>query len=153
MQQLNNIIEQIKYFASATTSENRFVVAQDMIDRLFISNYFSVDDMTNLIKNELTSIFNVSNIKESEEKESNIVKSLNILKGNGTEDQVNTICINAALFLLLAKKAESLEQGYRMAKGIASTDKVWNLFLNVVEAYGGNRDNIYNLMERSDSAV
>lgn len=102
---------------------------------------------------ELTSIFNVSSIKESEEKESNIVKSLNILKGNGTEDQVNTICINAALFLLLAKKAESLEQGYRMAKRIASTDKVWNLFLNVVEAYGGDRDNIYNLMERTDSAI
>ena len=102
---------------------------------------------------ELTSIFNVSNIKESEEKESNIVKSLNIIKGNGTEDQVNTICINAALFLLLAKKAESLEEGYRMAKGIVSTDKVWNLFLNVVEAYGGDRDNIYDLMEKTNGAI
>lgn len=102
---------------------------------------------------ELTSLFNFSNIKESEEKESNIVKSLNILKGNGTEDQVNTICINAAIFLLLGKKTASLEQGYKMAKGIICTDKVWKLFLNVVEAYGGNRENIYNLMERINDTI
>lgn len=60
---IDNVIEQIKHYASVTTNENRFVVAQDIIDRLFISNYFSVDDMANFIKNELASIFSLSSIE------------------------------------------------------------------------------------------
>ncbi len=86
MQQLNNIIEQIRYFASATTNENRLIMAQEIVDRLFISNYFSVDDMTNLIKNELTSIFNLSSpetellLKEYDNKQKLIHDKLEIVK-------------------------------------------------------------------------
>lgn len=53
----NNIINTIIPFANATTdAEKRFVVAQDVVDRLFISNCFSVVEMNNFIKNELSSI-------------------------------------------------------------------------------------------------
>lgn len=40
--------------------ENRLVVAQNIIDRLFISNCITVAEMTNLIKNELTVTLNLS---------------------------------------------------------------------------------------------
>lgn len=86
MQQINNIIEQIRYFASATTNENRLIMTQEIVDRLFISNYFSIDDMTNLIKNELTSIFNLSSpetellLKKYDNKQKLIHDKLEIVK-------------------------------------------------------------------------
>lgn len=39
---------------------NRLVVAQNIIDRLFVSNYISVAEMTDIIKNELTVILDLS---------------------------------------------------------------------------------------------
>lgn len=57
----NNIINAIIPFAKATTdTEKRFVVAQEIVDRLFISNCFSVVEMNNFIKNELSSILELS---------------------------------------------------------------------------------------------
>ena len=80
----NNIINQIKHFEKATTNENRFVVAKELIDRLFIADYFSFDEMDNFIKNELTSIFNLTEqetetiLKEYEDKEKVINDKLKI---------------------------------------------------------------------------
>ena len=78
----------------------------------------------------------------------NIITSLKILHGDGTKSQVTTICVNAAIFLLLADKAESLEQGYKIAKEVMNTGQVWNLFLDVVELYGGNRNYLEDLVKK-----
>lgn len=45
----------------------------------------------------------------------NVKKALNILKGNGTENQERVIAINAANILYLADKANGLEEGYYLA--------------------------------------
>ena len=95
---------------------------------------------------QLSHDFELSDINEKQNEKENIVTSLKILHGDGTKSQVTTICVNAAIFLLLADKAESLEQGYRMAKEIMNTGKVWNLFLEVVELYGGNQTYLEDLV-------
>lgn len=80
----NNIINQIKHFEKATTNENRFVVAKELVDRLFITDYFSIDEMANFIKNELASIFSLTEqetktiLKEYEDKEKVINDKLKI---------------------------------------------------------------------------
>ena len=72
---IQKIIDRVRYFGQAVQDdENRLVVAKDIIDRLFISNYFTNDKMANLIKNELASIFGLTEeqviilLKEYEEK-------------------------------------------------------------------------------------
>ena len=80
----NNIINQIKHFEKATTNENRFVVAKELVDRLFVADYFSVVEMANFIKNELASIFSLTEqetetiLKEYEDKEKVINDKLKI---------------------------------------------------------------------------
>lgn len=80
----NNIINQIKHFEKATTNKNRFVVAKELVDRLFITDYFSIDEMANFIKNELASIFSLTEqetktiLKEYEDKEKVINDKLKI---------------------------------------------------------------------------
>ena len=95
---------------------------------------------------DLTSGFDLSSIKEKEDKKDNVIESIKILHGDGTESQIDTICINVAIFLLLGHKVDSLEEGYRNAKSIIKTNKVWNLFLNVVELYGGSKEYIESLL-------
>lgn len=97
---------------------------------------------------KLTSGFNISSIKEKTEKVDNVISSLNILRGKGTQSQIDTLCINASIFLLLANKTKSLQQGYIIAKEIIKTDKVWKLFLDVVELYGGDRNYIIKLVDK-----
>lgn len=63
MQETNNIKDTIVHFATSQATqgdESRLVVAQNIIDRLFISNCVTVAEMTNLIKNELTVTLNLS---------------------------------------------------------------------------------------------
>lgn len=63
MQETNNIKDTIVHFATSQATPdggNRLVVAQNIIDRLFISNCVSVVEMTNIIKNELTVTLNLS---------------------------------------------------------------------------------------------
>lgn len=90
--------------------------------------------------------FDMQSISEKSDKQKNIAESLKILKGQGTDSQIDAICINAAIFLLLGNKVNSLEEGYKIAKNTITTSKVWNLFLNVVELYGGNKAKIENLL-------
>lgn len=86
----------------------------------------------------LDNSFNINKIKEKKDKYNNVYASLNILKGNGNKSEIDTICVNASIFLLLANKVKSLKEGYKMAKDVLNSGKVWNLFLNVVKSYGGN---------------
>ena len=73
------------------------------------------------------------------------MRALKILHGEGTESQINTICINAAIFLLLARKAKSLDEGFSIARDVIKTKKAWNLFLNVVFITTIYRDNFKNI--------
>lgn len=90
--------------------------------------------------------FDISSIKEENSEEKNVVRALKILHGEGTESQINTICINAAIFLLLARKAKSLDEGFSIARDVIKTKKAWNLFLNVVSSYEGSKEKIYQLL-------
>lgn len=63
MKEKNNITDTVIQLATLQVTqgdENRLCVAQNIIDRLFISNCVSADEMTNLIKNELTVTLNLS---------------------------------------------------------------------------------------------
>ena len=63
MQETNNIKDIIVHLATSQATPddgNRLVVAQNIIDRLFISNCVTVAKMTNLIKNELTVTLDLS---------------------------------------------------------------------------------------------
>ncbi len=96
----------------------------------------------------LESNFNISKIKEKEDKEKNVLSSLKILKGEGNKSQVDAICINASIFLLLADKVNSMEEGYNLAKKVLKTGKVWNVFLNVVDLYNGDSKKINELVDK-----
>lgn len=66
---VNTIKNTVVHLATSQVTpddENRLVVAQNIIDRLFISNCVTVAEMTNLIKNELTVTLNLSE-QETEE--------------------------------------------------------------------------------------
>ena len=86
----------------------------------------------------LDNSFSVNSIKEKEDKINNVLESLKILKGQGSLAEIDTICINASIFILLANKVKSLKEGYIMAKEALESGKVWDLFLKVVDLYGGN---------------
>ena len=94
----------------------------------------------------IDSYFNVSNLEEKKSEIDNVLASLKILKGRGNKNQVDTICINASIFLLLAEKVKSLEEGYNEAKKVISTGMAWKNFLNVVESYGGNSKKIEKMV-------
>lgn len=94
----------------------------------------------------LTSKFDVSSLKEESNKNNNVYSALKILKNKGTKSQRDAICINAAILLLLAKKVNCLKDGYNMAKDIIKTKKAWNLFLNVVDGYDGNKEKLIDLV-------
>jgi len=95
----------------------------------------------------LTSGFDILDIKEGRDKLTNVSSALKIIKGSGTNSQINAICINAAVFLLLANKVNCLDDGYNMAKKIINTEKVWELFLKVVESYGGDIQKVIDLAD------
>lgn len=60
MEEMKDTIIHLATPPATQGDENRLVVAQNIIDRLFISNCVSVAEMTNLIKNELTVILDLS---------------------------------------------------------------------------------------------
>lgn len=60
MEEIIDIIIHLATSKATQDDENRLVVAQNIIDRLFISNCVSKTEMTNLIKNELTITLNLS---------------------------------------------------------------------------------------------
>lgn len=96
--------------------------------------------------------FDISYLKEKDNKLENVVASLKILKGEGNSSQIDAICINASIFLLLAGKVNTLKEGFYMAKDVLRTGIVWKNFLDVVDLYGGNRDNIEKMLTNSMSA-
>ena len=90
--------------------------------------------------------FNIETLREKDNKLDNVITSLKILKGEGDNSQIDAICINASIFLLLAKKVKSLEEGYKKAKEIINTGEVWKIFLKVVNLYGGDSKNIERIV-------
>lgn len=96
----------------------------------------------------IDSYFNILHLKEKENKIDNVIATLKILKGEGNSSQIDAICINASIFLLLAGKANSLKDGFSVAKEILSTGTVWNNFLDIIDLYGGNRDNIEKMLSK-----
>ena len=91
--------------------------------------------------------FDLNLIKEKKDKIDNVAASLKILHGEGSPSQINTICVNSAIFLLLANKVHSLKEGYEMSKNKLKSKDVWNLFIKVVTCYGGNEENINKLLK------
>lgn len=90
--------------------------------------------------------FDLKSIKEKVDKTKNIVESLKILRGEGTPSQIDAICVNSAIFLLLANKAGSLKEGYEIAKNKLLSKDVWDLFINVLISYKGNIQYLYDLL-------
>lgn len=95
---------------------------------------------------QLESGFNISKIKERNSEKNNVLSSLKILKGEGEKSQIDTICINTSIFLLLSGKVNSMEEGYNLAKKVLKTGKVWADFLNVVDLYSGDSKKIIQLV-------
>lgn len=91
--------------------------------------------------------FNITDLEEKENKINNVLESLKILKGEGNESQIDAICINASIFLLLADKVSSLEEGFKVAKNIIHTNKVWTNFLKVVDLYGGDSKKLEKMVD------
>lgn len=94
----------------------------------------------------INSYFNISSLKEKDDKVINVIETLKILSGKGDQSQINAVCINAGIFLLLADKAKSLDDGFCKAIEIFKTGIVWTNFLNVVNAYGGNSEELQKMV-------
>ncbi|MGE5456528.1 MAG: anthranilate phosphoribosyltransferase [Ignavibacteriales bacterium] len=93
--------------------------------------------------------YNLNEIAEKEDRIENVKASLKVLQGTGLESHTDAICINAALIILLAKKVNSLNEGYLLAKENIKNGNVFKLFLDVVEMYGGSKEKIYNLIDEN----
>lgn len=83
----DKIKNQIRFYSKAITSdESRFVMAKEVMDRLFVSNYLNFEEMMDFIKNELTSMLSLSVeqtqiiLKQFEEKYQMINDKLEIAK-------------------------------------------------------------------------
>lgn len=63
MQESNNITDTVLHLVTSQATqgdENRLAVAQNIVDRLFAANCVSIEEITNLIKNELSTILKLS---------------------------------------------------------------------------------------------
>mgnify|MGYP001623032039 CR=1 FL=1 len=94
----------------------------------------------------VNSTFKLQSIKEKFDKTENVIASLKILRGEGELSQIDAICVNSAIFLLLANKANSLKEGYEIAKNKLKSHKIWDLFINVLTKYRGNEKHIKDLL-------
>ena len=137
----NNIINQIKYFEKATTNENRFVVAKELVDRLFVTDYFSLDEMANFIKNELASIFNLTEqetetiLKEYEEEHENEEE-------NKRENEDKEKVINDKLKIAQLKKSLQdipiYEQELLKCLNLVEVENIVDYIVNNIEIYNIN---------------
>lgn len=96
----------------------------------------------------IDSYFNILHLKEKENEKDNVIATLNILRGDGNSSQIDAICINSSIFLLLAGKVNSLKEGFYKAKKILSSGIVWKNFLDIIDLYGGNKDNIEKMLSK-----
>lgn len=95
---------------------------------------------------EFESSSSLMSLSEKENKLENVQESLKTLAGKGSSDQIDAICLNAAIIMLLSRKSESLEDGYFQAKQKIKDGSAFKLLLDVVEQYGGNPDNIKKML-------
>jgi len=95
---------------------------------------------------DFDSNYNVSKLVEKKDRIDNVKASLRVLGGMGLECHTDVICINAAPIILLAGKVRSLKEGYLLAKDNIKNGRVLKLFLDVVELYGGDKNEMHNLL-------
>lgn len=77
----------------------------------------------------------------------NVCIALKALQNTAHEAYVDAICINAGLFLYMARKTDCLASGYKMAKESVKSGRVFNFLLDIVRAYGGTEEKIINLLK------
>lgn len=127
------------------------------LDELSISGYVNIIGMKNYKVGKMIqaniletfrsfSGFSLKELAEKEDLVENVRCSLRVLAGTGINSHIEVICLNAALIILSAGKVSSLEEGYLLAKKNVENGEVFKLFLEVVELYGGDRNNIYNII-------
>jgi len=67
-----------------------------------------------------------------------IEETIDILKGQGPEDSTELTFQLAAHMLILGEKAETEEEGLKLAKEAVSSDRALDLFMQNIELQGGN---------------
>ena len=96
---------------------------------------------------------NLNELAEKKDQIDNVRASLRVLCGMGSKSQTDIMCINAAPIILLAGKVKSLKEGYLLAKKNLEEGRVFKLFLEVLELYGGNRNKIMNMIGKSNNQL
>ncbi len=94
--------------------------------------------------------YSLKGLAEKEDRIDNVRAAVRVLNGVGLESHKDAICINAAPIILLSGKVKSLKEGYILAKKNLEEGRVFKLFLDVVELYGGNIDKVLRLAEGAD---
>ena len=92
--------------------------------------------------------YNLEYLLEKQTPVDNVKATIEVLRGTGVVSHTDVICINAAIILLLARKVNSLNDGYLLAKENVKNGEAFKLFLEVVESYGGSKEKIYNLLDK-----
>lgn len=94
-------IQALKKIPIPQNEQKRAIIAKDFADRLFITNYFSKENRTNFIKNELCSHFKLTDeqtskiIKEIDFKEAVIQDKLQIKKFKGALKELSIFEYNS----------------------------------------------------------
>ena len=66
-----------------------------------------------------------------------VLESIEVLRGGGPQDIRELTLALAAQMLLLGKKVESAQEGYKRAQEVLDSGAAWEKFLAIVEAQGG----------------
>lgn len=80
-----------------------------------------------------------------------IQESIEVLKGKGPEDLVNLVLTIGSQMVVMAKKADSLEEARTMLQANIDNGKALETFRKMIEAQGGNGDVVddYTLMPQA----
>ncbi|MCR5786981.1 MAG: hypothetical protein K6G28_04705 [Acholeplasmatales bacterium] len=84
----------------------------------------------------------IENILEKQDKIENVAIAVKALKGIGSKDAINVICVNASLILLASGIVENLLDGYHKSMGAIKSGIAYSRFCDIVKAYGGNLNDI-----------
>jgi pyrimidine-nucleoside phosphorylase len=66
-----------------------------------------------------------------------VLESIEVLRGSGPDDVRELTLTLAAHMLVLGKKAESVQEGYALARQALTSGAAWEKFVEIVEAQGG----------------
>ena len=88
----------------------------------------------------------VSGLEAKDSLFENVQYVLKVLKGKGPESAIKTVALNAAGILLLAKKVETLAEGFNQSLRAIDSDAAYEQMCRFVEATGGTTKTITNLL-------